>query len=218
MGKMILFLTFVISTIAAATVNGVQIPSIGKWMLQSSGETAHWVGLTYMGRTLDEPINVVIRVEAATANQALQTLIQAASKAGFTLNSGHSSGYFASIEGKAYAEVPDQQGVAFSDGSWLSANDHGRFFGPVLWKTDGKYYFVGALSREGGASPLSIIADGGESHAYLSFTQARTTFVKNMVATKKATIAGKVFLNNVKNDDGLETTGDHDGYAVVLDL
>lgn len=202
---------------ALSPATALRLPEIGKWMLRSSGDVAHWLGTKFQNRVLDEPINVIIKVHGYTAADAIKALRHAMKLAGFKMRVGHSSGYRASIGGKIFDQFPGIRGTAFSDGLFLTANDHGRFFGP-LDNGSGEFYFVGALSREGTAYAKMIRNRGGSPHTYESFTVARERFSENMQRWAHAKLIGLVPLNNSIVGDGPETTGDHDGNAVLLEL
>jgi hypothetical protein len=179
--------------------------SIGKWMLDKRGDVAHWMGHRYHARLLDEPVNVLIRARAANPEAAIRALLLAAKAAGFKPRMGHTNAYQALLESK---RLP-QQGKTFSDRPFLQTNDHFRLFGPV--RAGEYYYFSAAFSRE-------KVDLGCLTHAYVSFQQAREIFVSKMREAEGATIVGQVSLANAIPDDGFQTTGDHDGTAVMLEL
>jgi hypothetical protein len=43
------------------------LPAIGKWMFGPDGAIAHWLGQTYEGKHLHEPINVILVDAGATS-------------------------------------------------------------------------------------------------------------------------------------------------------
>ena len=192
------------------------LPALGKWMIDKNGAVAHWLGVPdpHNGLAMDEPINVILRIDAGSPQEAQQKLLAAAAAAGFTLRNHHSSGYSAMIDHRSAPQFPDMDGYAFSDGTYLLPNNHGRVFGPVLW--EGRYYFTAALSRET-INPERIIDHSVVYHLYSSFVRARDRFSSRMVDAKRARISGYVDLDN-RMSSGPQSTGDHDGKAVVLDL
>jgi hypothetical protein len=124
---------------------------------------ANWLGdKDECGKSYLEPINVVIEIPTNDPQLAEKELIKKLAAAGFTSQKGHSSGYTGYINGQPRAEFPSTNLYAFSDGplseipaaSTLGLDsaipgatlDHGRFFGPVIWK--GHAYFTASFSRE----------------------------------------------------------------------
>ena len=185
------------------------LPEIGKWMYDPSFSAAQWLGETVKGRHLREPINVVVVDGFATSVQdAKQRLVANSQKAGYEVRRGHTSGYRGYIAGQFYNQLPEEKDHAFSDAPYELDNNHGRIFGPAL--IDGKYYFVGALSREK-VVPLDKI-----KHQYVSFNRARDDFAEKLDANTNCHIAGFVDLSNSILDDANVTTGDHDGMAILI--
>jgi hypothetical protein len=192
------------------------LPALGKWMIDKNGNVAHWLGVPdpHNGLMMDEPINVVLRVEAGGPEEASKKVLDAAAAAGFTLRDHHSSGYSALIDHRSAPQFPDTDGYAFSDGTYLLPNNHGRVFGPVLW--NGRYYFTAALSREN-INLGKIIDHSAVYHLYSSFLRARDRFASRLVDAGRARISGYADLGN-RMSSGPQSTGDHDGNAVVLDV
>ncbi len=184
-------------------------PSIGKWLISARLSYADWFGLRFEGKTLREPINViVIDPLAASDEEALTRLLQACAKAGFISRSGHSGGYLGWLGDRLYPQLPSERHHALSDEPFEFRNDHGRFFGPC--KQGGRYYFTGALSRE----KLDPVIRAG--HEFVSFNQARDRFAKAMVEKAGFRIVAFLNLGNCLLDDPACGTADHDGIAVVL--
>lgn len=185
------------------------LPEIGKWMLDPDRTPAHWIGEIYHGKTLREPINIIIVDQAANSpEEAKQRLIEACSAAGYPSREGHSSGYQGYIGGQLYGQLPEDKDHAFSNEPYVINNNHGRIFGPYVH--EGTYLFIGALSREK-VAPLSKV-----KHQYVSFNQARDDFAQNINRKTEYRINGYVNLGNVITDDPKITTGDHDGMAISL--
>jgi hypothetical protein len=184
-------------------------PAVGKWMIDPSGVPAHWLGETYRGKTLREPINVLIVDGFATsAEDAKQRFVAACQKAGYPARAGHSSGYKGYIAGAFYGQLPEQKEHAFSNGPFELDNNHGRVLGPA--STGGKYYLIAAFSREN-VDPFTKV-----KHLYGSFNQARDNFTQRMDEHTTYKIAGFVNLDNALIGDPQISTGDHDGIAVLL--
>ena len=185
------------------------LPVIGKWMIGPDGAPAHWMGQTYAGRHLREPINVIIIDEAAeSASQASARLLAAAADAGYPVRMGHSTGYQAFLGDKVYAQLPRGWDDAFSDGPFELSNNHGRFFGP--YASSCAYVLLGAFSRE------EIDPFRWPGHQYASFNKARDDFAKRLDQASGYRLIGFIELDNAIVDDPQVSTGDHDGKAVLL--
>ncbi len=181
------------------------LPEIGKWMVDSTGKPSSWLGKKLDGKTIREPINIIIIDSVSkSVDEAKQNLISAFDKAGYKDRWGHSSGYKGLIAGIYFNQIPDEYFHAFSTRPFEFDNNHGRIFGPC--PAGGIYYFAGALSRE-----------SGYSHNYISFTRARDDLAASLNSNTAYKIIGKVELNNSIVSDSL-TTGDHDGNAVLISV
>jgi hypothetical protein len=75
-----------------------------------------------------------------------------------------------------------------------------------------RYVWSGAFSTE-----KVGLFNGLPTHVYVSSDDARAALATALVASGQATIVGMVPLDNEYNT-ATTTTGDHDGYAVVLQL
>jgi len=185
---------------------------IGKWMLQSNGQISTWGGRPYDGRTLLEPINViVIDPTSTTPAESAAKLDTAMSRAGFPAQGLHSTGFQGTIDGETYGQQPNGILEAFSDNFFLLPNDHGRMFGPAPVENGTGYVWTGAFSTE------QLATAGQFGHEYVSFGMARDALAARLVASGAATVVGVVRLDNAYGTATL-STGDHDGYAVVLRL
>jgi hypothetical protein len=185
---------------------------IGKWMLQSNGQISNWGGRSHDGKTLLEPINVIV-VDPTSTNPAESAakLNAAMSRAGFPAQGLHSTGFRGTINGETYGQQPNGILEAFSDNFFLLPNDHGRMFGPAPVENGTGYVWTGAFSTE-------LLATAGQfGHEYVSYGVARDVLAARLVASGAATVVGVVPLDNAYAT-GTHTTGDHDGYAVVLRL
>jgi hypothetical protein len=181
------------------------LPALGKWMIAPSNKPANWLGLKFQGKEMREPINVIIiDSRSKTSEEAMDRLSEYCSEAGFKARKGHSSGYFGYIEGSLYPQIPRKNRLAFSNKPPEFQNDHGRIFGP--YKSGGKFYFTAAFSRE------KLTRHG---HEYVSFVKAREEFTSQMSVKTDLKVIDNVFMDNKISSEAL-TTGDHDGYAIVL--
>ena len=177
-------------------------------MFGPDGVIAHWLGQTYEGKHLHEPINVILVDAGATsADHARERFLAATAAAGYPVRFGHSTGYRGFIGGDRYAQLPQGRDDAFSNRLFEESNNHGRVFGPHTFGE--AYVFIGAFSRE----QVDLLRWPG--HKYASFNQARDDFARDLDGRSVFKSAGTVPLGNAMNDDQV-TTGDHDGLAVVL--
>jgi hypothetical protein len=187
------------------------IPSlaIGKWMIAPDKLPARWLDVKYFGKSLREPINVII-VDDRTSDldEARNNLYAACKRAGFEARKGHSGGYSAYISGSLYSQLPGEKDHAFSNEPYELNNNHGRIFGPYL--ASGKAVFTAAFSREE-IDPLEKV-----KHGYNSFNKARDNFTGAMDRSTCFKIKKFINLDNVFIADPNITTGDHDGIAVLL--
>ncbi len=194
---------------AAEIANPPGLPAIGKWMFDHDGSIAHWLGQIVDGKKLHEPINVIlVDATSSSPNEARTKLVTAAKAAGYPVRFGHSTGYRGFIGGDLYSQLPQGRDDAFSNRIFEETNNHGRIFGPYP-SPDG-YVFTGAFSRES----VDFIRD--PPHRYASFNSARDDFARNLAAKTAFQLSGMVPLGNEISDDPHDTTGDHDGRAVVL--
>ena len=186
---------------------------IGKWMLQPNGQISNYGGQPYAGKTLLEPVNVIIvDPTSTTPAQAAWKLNSAMFWAGFPAQLIHSSGFQGEIDDVVYGQQPSSFLTGYSDSFFVFPNDHGRIFGPDPVQTSTGYVWSGAFSTEafGVYNFLPV-------HAYVSSDMARTALAMRLILSGQATFVGMVPLDNAYNT-ATTTTGDHDGYAVVLQL
>ncbi|HTY13909.1 MAG TPA: hypothetical protein VMD02_06995 [Candidatus Omnitrophota bacterium] len=216
--KKIFCLAFAICCLVSAAIAGIpadrivrpeNLPAMGKWMLDRDLNPASWLGVKYKGRSLREPINVVIVDKFSDSDyRARQKLVLNCARAGYKSRIGHSGGYKGYIGGRVFDQIPSESGHAFSNAPFVINNNHGRIFGPYFER--GKYYFIASFSRET-VAPLSKI-----KHQYGSFNRARDNFAASMEKRTVYKIIGYANMNNRIVNDGALTTGDHDGSAVIL--
>jgi len=210
------------STVAApVAVPGVPRPTdvahtvygdIGAWLLQPNGKIANYGGVRHGGKTVLEPVNVIILDPTSKSSAESSARLDAAmTRAGFPAQPIHSTGFSGIIDGAVYGQKPTGFLQAFSDNFFLFPNDHGRMFGAAPAANGAGYVWSGAFSTEqlNPANPFT--------HEYVSSETARAALARRLVASGAATVVGVVPLGNAY-DDGTLTTGDHDGYAVVLQL
>ena len=184
-----------------------KLPPINGWLLHGDSSYANWLGIKYFGKTLREPINVIIVDPVSTSPEmAVATLMKACKAAGYEEEYGHSSGYCGVINGALYKQIPNDRHMAFSNKDFFQTNNHGRIMGPALFK--GSYVFIAAFSTE---RPTIRHFE----HLFVSFCRARDDFGARMDARTPYKNQGYVSLGNVIDDDTM-TTADHDGNAILL--
>ena len=185
---------------------------IGKWMLEPNGQISDYGGQLDDGKTLLEPVNVIIvDPTSRTAWIASWKLNATMRKAGFPAQAFHSGGFRGIINDRTYRQQPTGF-RGFSNNFFLLTNDHGRVFGPAPVKTSSGYVWSGAFSTEEWGS-----YNGRPAHLYVSSNDSRDALATALLASGQARDGGLIFLDNAYNTD-TTTTGDHDGNAVVLVL
>lgn len=186
-----------------------EIGDVGRWMVTKTLLNATWLGEKVGGRTLREPINVILLDKSAqTPEQATTRMLSAMNAAGYGPKNMHSDGYYGFIGDRLYAQQPvTGKGLAFSDGPWYESNNHGRLFGPA--KVSGGYAFTGSFSREN----FRLLPKPG--HPYSSFQVAREDLAEKLTAKTAFKRGGYIEMGS-RVDTPAETTADHDGRAVLL--
>jgi hypothetical protein len=185
------------------------LPEVGKWMFNAQNEPARWLGESYQGKKLREPINILILDSVArSAEEARDRLLQHCAAAGYAARGGHSTGYRGSIDGVVYEQLPEGKHAAFANQPFELRNNHGRIFGPHPFRNG--WLFIGAFSREG-VDPLDRV-----KHGYVSFNRARDHLAQRLDERTEFKIRAFVNLDNALIGDPAWTTGDHDGIAVLL--
>ena len=159
-----------------------------------------------------EPVNVIILdPTSTTAAGAVQKLNADLSLAGFPAQPIHTTGFQGTIDGQPYGQQPTGLLAAFSDNFFLLPDDHARVFGPDPVETSAGYVWSVAASRERfglyGLLP---------THTYVSYNAARDELASRLILSG-ATLVGIIALSN-STDTATTTTGDHDGYAIVIQL
>lgn len=190
----------------AQNVEGVG--ALGRWMITKDLQNATWLGEKVGGRTLREPINVVmIDAVAKTPEAATRRMLDAMTQAGYGPKNMHSDGYYGYLNGELRGQYPQGKGLAFSDGPWYAANNHGRVFGPFA--VGESTVFIASFSREN----FRWLPKPG--HPYSSFQVAREDLGQQMGAKTVFKPQGYLNLDSAL-DTPTETTGDHDGRALLL--
>jgi hypothetical protein len=194
----------------------VQTPygQVGKWMLKSDGQIANWGGQTYGDKTLLEPVNIIILDPSSTApEEATAKLNSAMFWAGFPAQPIHSTGFKGTVLGSSYDQLPENGSEeAFSNAPFVLPNDHARVFGPApVAGEGGGYVWTAAASTE-----VPGVYNGAPTHRYVSFDLARDVLALRLILGG-ATLIDIVPMGNVYNE-GTVSTGDNDGYAIVLRL
>ncbi len=186
---------------------------IGKWMLTPAGQISDWGGKQHDGRTLLEAVNVIIvDPRSTTPGQAGRRLNQAMFASGFPAQPLHSFGFQGRIDDVTYGQQPGGVLVSYSDDFFLRENNHGRMFGPDPIETATGFVWSGAFSTE-----RVEFAGWVPGHSYVSSNQARDSLATALIRSGQATFGGLVALENAYQSL-TSTTGDHDGFAVVLVL
>lgn len=186
---------------------------IGKWMLKSNGDIADYGGQKYEGKTLLEPVNVIIvDPKAKSPAHADARLNSAMFWSGFPAQPIHSGGFEGAIDDNIYGQEPGLPLLGYSNNLFIFRNDHGRVFGPDPVETSQGYVWSGAFSTEDFA-----FVNGLPGHTYVSSNTARNALATALILSGRATYGGVVKMDNAVDND-TTTTGDHDGYAVVLIL
>ncbi len=186
-----------------------KLPQVGKWVLTDQKKPLEWLGVKFEGKTLYGPINLLlIDGLSKTEGGSVAFLEQQCAASGFRKRLGHSTGYVNEIDGQYLKQIPKEWGTAFSDNDFWNENSHGAFFGPL--KTSIGFVYTGAFSRE------KFVLFGLIHHNYVSYEQARVTLVSALESTGCYIQIGRVFLGNAESADSTISTGDHDGYIVVL--
>jgi hypothetical protein len=179
-------------------------------MLQFNGQVSNYGGQPYDGKTLVEPINVIIvDPNSKFAPESTLKVNKDMIQGGFPLQPLHSGGFKGKINDTVYGQQP--AGInAFSDNPFVVQNDHGRLFGPAP-APGGGYIWTGAFSTE-----TPTVYNRLPAHAYVSSNTARDTLARRLLDSGQVQSAS-VSLDNAYNTP-TTTTGDHDGYAVVIVL
>lgn len=219
---------------------------LGKWMLRD-GKIANWVDLPLCEpsgdcKTVQEPINMVFVIEASNKWGAQLQLDHSLRKANFGPSPFSSIGYSGIVDGVLSGQMPHGGifgfgllpplpfdlgsgpglipllapfgfGAAYRDAPFWEANAHLRTFGGTT-SGDGKYIFTASVSDE------YLISTGGllPTHAYQSFVDARVALAANLVAIGATELGTIDMQNEISASDPDFTTGDHDGYAVVIGI
>lgn len=187
------------------------LPCIGKWMYQADTQRANWLGVKYMNKNLIEPVNIILKDSISVDEaEAIETLAANLLLAGYESRPLHTGGYLGFIDTAFYHQLPSEKNHAFSNhNAWLN-NNHARIFGPLHY---GNYYiFIAAVSRE------NFVPFQKVKHSFSSFNAARDALAKRMDLKSKYKISNYINLHNSILNDSINTTADHDGMAILLQL
>ena len=179
-----------------------QVGDPGLWVLR--GRTRADVdGLKVEGRSLREPVNVVlIDLFAKTPQDALLRATAALDAVGLKPSDRYTHGYQAYLSGTFQPEVP--AGQVFARGIGSAREERLRLFGP--WKSGDGYVFLAGIAAQ------NVTGQGRTFSDFMVTREATADALSSRTAFKKK---GYVDLLS-KVDTARETTADHDGCAVVL--
>ncbi|MDD4004953.1 MAG: hypothetical protein PHW69_07090 [Elusimicrobiaceae bacterium] len=185
------------------------LPPLNGWMFRHDGKKADWLGIAFEGKTLNEPINVIIAdSHASSAGNAEARLLAACEAADYKDRYGHSSDYMGFINGVLVPQFPSRRRHSFANKVFEETNNHGRIFGPVQYR--GQYWFLAAFSRE------KVHFAPRPEHKFVSFNQARDDFGWRMNRTGRYLVKDFVRLDNAILGERDLSSGDHDGVAILL--
>jgi hypothetical protein len=193
----------------------VQTPygDIGTWLLESNGQISDFGGQRIDGKSLLEPINVIIvDPTSSTAAEATAKFNARMSQAGFPALPIHTGGFQGTIDDVTYGQLPTGGLDAYSNNFFLLPDDHARAFGPDPLQTPAGFVWTVAVSRE----QIGLLNGILPTHVYTSYNAARDELASQLMQDG-ATLVGIVPLGN-SVDSATQTTGDHDGYAIVIQL
>ncbi|AIT10157.1 hypothetical protein LO80_09355 [Candidatus Francisella endociliophora] len=199
-------------------------PALGKWMIDSDGQVAHWLGDRKINGKKDsrytlEPINVEFFVKATSELDAFTKVdsFLTDKDTGFgNVSKLHSSGYQAYIGEDIYNQF---QNKTYSDNYPFMQNDHLRIFGSTK-SYNGYYVMTGSCSEESGLFKVEDKRSEMNNlmlliHHFVSFNHCRDLLYKN--AKKQGINTQYIKMNNTFLDDNFSTR-DHDGNAVQIIL
>jgi hypothetical protein len=193
----------------------VQTPygNIGTWLLESNGQISDYGGQRIDGKSVLEPINVIIvDPTSSTAAEATAKFNARMTQAGFPALPIHSTGFQGTIDDVTYGQQPTGSLDAYSNNFFLLPDDHARAFGPDPVQTASGFVWTVAVSRE----QFGLVNGIVPAHIVTSYNAARDELASQLVADG-GTLVGIVPLSNAV-DSATQTTGDHDGYAIVIQL
>ncbi|WP_291430989.1 hypothetical protein [Deinococcus sp.] len=196
------------------------VGDLGLWLLTgvpgSPLRRAVWNGEPYRGRTLREPINLVLIDRfARTPEQATARMNAALAAAGFTPTDGFGNGqagYHALLNGELRAQHPAVPGQAYSDGPATAYTHHGLTFGP--YRVGSSFVFTGAFNGADHRPSLAGESDTG-TQVFNNYMVARESLAAALDRSSVFHKKGYFDLHAII-DTPTETTADSDGCAVVL--
>ena len=131
--------------------------------------------------------------------------------AGFPAQPIHSTGFQGSIDDITYGQQPTILLSGYSDNLFLFPTITAAYSDLIRWKSTAGTCGVAR------SAPKNWFYQLLPAHTYVSSDIARTALAMRLILSGQATFVGMVPLDNAYNT-GTTTTGDHDGYAVVLQL
>jgi hypothetical protein len=198
--------------LSAGDVVDTPFGDIGKWLIQPNGQISNYGNQQFGGKTLLEPVNLIILDSgSSTSAEATAKLNADMGAAGFPAQAIHSTGFLGVIDGTTYGQQPNGLLTAYSDNFFLLPDDHARVFGPDPVQEATGFVWTVAASRE-----LFGLNGLIPAHTYVSYNEARDELASRLIASG-ATLVGIVPMSNAVDSAGA-TTGDHDGYAIVIRL
>jgi hypothetical protein len=191
------------------TQNISNVGKVGQYQLNTDYTVANWLNAPYKGKTIQEPINLLIIDKVSNSSfQAINRLLQSTSAAGYEMRFGHSNNYKAYLGDSVFSQLPNESCCTFSDRFFIFPNNHGRIFGPYY--KDGYYVFIAAFSKEG-------VGFSWPYHTYESFVSARDNFAINLNKYTEYKIIDFIDMKNyIEEENKILSSGDHDGFAVIL--
>jgi len=185
---------------------------IGKWLLEPGGQISDFGGEVLGGKELLEPVNVIILDPTSTTSaEATEKLDTDLGLAGFPAQPVHTTGFQGIVGDQTFGQQPAGLLEAFSDNLFLLPDDHARAFGAAPLPDGSGFVSTVAVSREQFGF-IGLLP----THTLVSFDAARDELASRLIAGG-ATLVGIIGLGNAV-DSNTETTGDADGYAIVIQL
>ncbi|WP_339095218.1 hypothetical protein WDJ50_11495 [Deinococcus sp. VB142] len=179
------------------------VGQMGVWVLRQDRTRADVDGLKVQGRSLREPVNVVmVDLFAKSPQEALLRVTSALDRVGLNPADGYTHGYQAYLNGDFAPEVP--AGQTFARGLGTAREERLRLFGP--WKYGEGYVFLAGIAAQNVT---------GQGRSFSDFMVTREDLAEQLNTRTPFRKKGYVDLLS-KVDTPRETTADHDGCAVVF--
>ncbi|OCN02829.1 hypothetical protein A7X67_02940 [Clostridium sp. W14A] len=216
-----LFLTSSVGAFAAASEQS-PLPNgllVGKWMLQSDGQTvADYLGQTYSkygDKKVQEMINFIYVDPYATSSENANDRFFAAisnSDPSFSKSSMHSGGYTGYLQNRLFRQKPDGEFTAYVDKGFLHQNiHHFRTFGATFYQ---KAWYITAAASTEDYNWLKF------THTFDSFNTARDVLANALLRSQAnpgfRRLPDVDLHNKILQDDANLTTADFDGVTVCV--